>query len=87
MAAQKKKSRWLFVLIPLGFVVLVGIMLLAGQRSGGPVSNPYEGEGALEDSPSPEADPEVVNDPDDLQEPFVPSPSGPEFDDNQTVID
>lgn len=87
MARSTKVPRWLFAAIPLGFVALVGIMLLVGERSGGPTSNPYEGEDVTESSESPEVDPDVVVDPDGVQEPFVPTPSGPEFDNNETVID
>ncbi|SDY59655.1 hypothetical protein [Citreimonas salinaria] len=87
MAEKKKTPRWLFAAIPLGFVLLVGIMLLVGERTGGPTTNPYESGDILETSQSPELDPEVVVDPDGVQEPFVPTPSGPEYDDNDTVID
>jgi hypothetical protein len=65
----------------------VALMILVGEPTGGPTTNPYAGDDVLETSESPEANAEVVNDPDDVQDPFVPSPSGPEYDDNETVID
>ena len=85
--ADRKSPRWLFAAIPLGFVALVAIMLLVGERSGGPVSNPYEGEDALETSQSPELGTDVVTDPAGEEEPYAPTPSGPEYEDNDTIID
>lgn len=85
----KKTPRWVFAAVPLGFVALVALMVLVGERTGGPTTNPYDDseEAPLDTSQAPELDTDVVEDPDGNIEPFEPTPSGPEYEDNDTVLE
>ncbi|SHI02324.1 hypothetical protein [Marivita hallyeonensis] len=80
--------RTVYVLIPLGFVALAGGMVLVGERTGGPAAPPSA---QIETSPldtgvAPQTALEVVDDP-DTDGSFIPSPSGPEYGDNETVLE
>ena len=77
----------IFVLIPVGFALIVLMMLWSGEDTGGPVSDGEldPAEDALEASPSP-MDPEPVVDP-DTGKTFVPTRSGPEGRDDATSLD
>lgn len=79
---------YLYVLIPLGFVALVGTLMSIGEPTGGPVvpiSEQIE-TSPLDTSPSPQPVLDEVIDP-DTDSAGVPTPSGPEYGDNQTVLD
>ncbi len=75
-----RAPRWLFAAIPLGFVALVALMIAMGQRTGGPTHSPYESGDILQSSDSPEPDPAEETE-------RVLTPSGPEYDDNEVIIE
>lgn len=81
-------KRWIYVLIPLGFVLIVATMVLIGRPTGGPVAPaPQQVETEpLDTGEAPEADLGDVVDP-DTDSAGVPSPSGPEYGDNETILD
>ncbi|MCL3881878.1 hypothetical protein [Marivita sp. GX14005] len=82
------KRALLYVLIPVGFVLIVAVMLWEGRETGGPVADPSERieTDPLDASPSP-VDPELTVDPDGTGEPAVPTPSGPEGRDNEVFFE
>lgn len=81
-------KRWLYVLIPLGFVAIVAILVIVGRPTGGPVAPEAEqiDTSPLATSEAPETDLEEVVDP-DTDRAGVPSPSGPEYEDNETILE
>lgn len=85
---NRQLPRWSFAAIPLGFAAMVGLMVLAGQPTGGPVSDPdmRTQTDPLDASASP-VSPELVVDNDGKQAPFVPTPSGPEGRDNAVFFE
>ena len=79
---------YLYLLIPFGFVALVGTMVLFGRPTGGPVAPAPQqiDTSPLATSESPSPNTEEVIDP-DTDSASVPTPSGPEYDDNETILD
>jgi hypothetical protein len=77
-----RAPRWLFAAIPLGFLALVAVLVLLGQDTGGPTTSPYESGDILETGDAPALD----RDTGDGSGPSV-SPSGPEYEDNETILD
>lgn len=80
--------RYLYALIPLGFVALVAIMVLMGRPTGGPVvpESQQIDTDPLATGEAPETELEEVVDP-DTDSAGIPSPSGPEYGDNETIIE
>jgi hypothetical protein len=81
-------KRYLYALIPIGFVILVGLMVLIGRPTGGPVApeaQQVETE-PLDTGEAPDTELEEVVDP-DTDSAGVPSPSGPEYEDNETILE
>lgn len=86
MATRMPRS--LYALIPLGFVLLVGILLWVGRDTGGPVAEPSDrSQTAPTAASSSPVDPEVVSDPDGVGSDVVPTPSGPEGRDNEVIFE
>jgi len=81
-------KRYLFVLIPLGFVALVGAMLWLGRPTGSPVApEPQQIDtDPLDTGVAPDTEPSEVVDP-DTDSAVVPTPSGPEYRDNETILE
>lgn len=81
-------KRYLFVLIPLGFVAIVGVMLWIGRPTGGPVApEPQQIDtDPLDTGEAPEMQQDEVVDP-DTDSAVVPTPSGPEYRDNETILE
>ncbi|GGC17134.1 hypothetical protein GCM10011363_37040 [Marivita lacus] len=80
--------RYLYAMIPIGFILLVAAMVWIGRPTGGPVAPESQqiDTSPLDTSESPEPQTDEVVDP-DTDSAGVPSPSGPEYRDNETVID
>lgn len=80
--------RYLYALIPIGFVIMVGLMVWIGRPTGGPAAPEVDQieTDPLETEEAPEPDIEEVIDPDTGSAGF-PSPSGPEYGDNETILD
>ncbi|MCR9108459.1 hypothetical protein [Marivita sp. XM-24bin2] len=81
-------KRWIYVLIPLGFVLIVATMVLIGRPTGGPVApEPQQIETEpLATGEAPDTNLGDVVDP-DTDSAGVPSPSGPEYGDNETILE
>jgi hypothetical protein len=81
-------KRLIYVLIPLGFVALVAILVLIGRPTGGPVAPESQqiDTSPLDTGEAPETELEEVVDP-DTDSAGVPSPSGPEYGDNETILE
>ena len=77
-----RAPRWLFAAIPFGFVALVAVLVLLGQDTGGPTTSPYESGDILETGDAPALD----RDTEDGTGPSA-SPSGPEYEDNATILE
>ena len=80
--------RLMYAMIPLGFVLIVALMVWIGRPTGGPVAPEAE---QIDTSPlatgeAPETELEEVVDP-NTDSAGVPSPSGPEYEDNETVLE
>lgn len=80
--------RYLYAMIPIGFIILVALMVVFGRPTGGPVAPESQqiDTDPLATSEAPETELEEVVDP-DTDSAGVPSPSGPEYGDNETLIE
>ncbi len=80
--------RYMYALIPIGFVILVAVMVLIGRPSGGPVApEPQQIEtDPLATSEATDVDTDVADDP-DVDRSGGPTPSGPEYQDNETILE
>lgn len=80
--------KYMYALIPIGFVILVALMVLIGRPTGGPVApEPQQIDTSpLDTGEAPDTELEEVDDP-DTDSAGVPTPSGPEYEDNETILE